>query len=215
VSLCVQVAYAAQMKECDEEGYAAHTKEYAALQKHIRGKGVLGYTEPLDGPYWWAQLVPSNGVAYLQRCAWRLWNDEPLPPPCAVDDDVLDEMAEDLVLQLGGTNEKGQSFEHLCFHPVDRGFWVPVDFESVVLVDKRYGGCLGSSVRLLKELEALAAALKLNLTTDHNDKAVWAARDNPGGRAKWQKYGIESFNCLRMYRACQKSLELGAAVRFS
>lgn len=216
MSVCVQVAYTAQMKVTDEEGYEHYKKWYLTLAEAARAEGVTGYQEPEGGPFWWAQLLPSDAVAYLQRCAWRLWRDKPLPPPGAVNDGVLADMTEYIVDQLGGTNKKGQSFEHLCFHPVDRGFWIPVDFESVLLVDKKFGGCLGSSVRLLKELEALAAALGLDLTTDHEDKAVWDARDNPGaGPAKWQKYGVESFNCLRLYRACQKSVELGAAVRFS
>jgi hypothetical protein len=216
MSVCVQVAFTAQMKDCDPDGFKYWKKRFADLAKVTKAKGVTGYKEPVDGEYWWAQLVPSDGVAYLQRAAWCLWRNKPLPKPGTIDDGILRNMAEYLADWYGSTNKKGQSFEHLCFHPADRGFWIPVDFENVLLVEQKYEGCLGSSVRLLKELESLAEALSLDLTLDHDDKKIWAARDNPGkGKAKWQKYGIESFNCLRMYRACQKSIELGAAICFS
>jgi hypothetical protein len=196
-------------------------KQFNDLSKAAQAEGVNGYKEPSAGEYWWAQLVPSSGVAYLQRLAWELWRNKPLPAPGTNDEDsihdgILFDMAEHLADWIGGTNKKGQSFEHLCFHPPRRGYWIPVEFESVLLVGDKFDGCLGSSVRLLGELEALAGALKLDLTTDHEDKKMWAAATNPGpGKARWQKYGIESFNCLRMYRACQKSIELGAAIKLS
>ncbi len=218
MSVCVQVAYTAQMKVTDPDGFKRSKKRFAALEK--AAEGVTGYKEPVDGEYWWAQLLPSNGVAYLQRAAWYLWTNRKLPAPGTDDFDSiagdLDDMAERLVDKLGISNKKGQSFDHLCFHRVSEGYWLPVDFESVLIVSNEFDGCLGSSVRMLKELEWLADALDLDLTMNHDDKKVWAARDNPGkGKAKWQKYGIESFNCLRMYRACQKSIELGAAITFS
>jgi hypothetical protein len=208
------------LKECDAEGFEWAKKRFTELAKAAKAKGVTGYKEPLDGEYWSAQLVPGNGVEYLQRLAWELWRDKPLPKPGmdddSIDDEVLHDMAEHLIDWFGATNKKGQSFEHLCFHPTNRGYWIPVGMKRVLMVGKEFEGCLGSSVRLRQELAVIADALELDLTMTHDDKKLWHARDNPGkGRAKWQKYGVASFNCLRMYRACQKSVELGAAITFS
>lgn len=53
---------------------------------------------------------------------------------------------------------------HLICHSDFDGYFIPIDFE-LVLQDRELGGWLGSSIRLHKELEEIAAKLNLNLGT--------------------------------------------------
>jgi hypothetical protein len=216
MSSTLHVGYVAEMRVCDEEGFESSRKLFAKFRKALKAEKAPTYAEPEDGPHWWTEIHPSNGIAYLQRAAWTLWNNRPLPPVCTdgLDEDILDDMAERLVDKLGFKNKSGQNFDHLCFHHPRHGYWVPVDLPDVLILTNEFGGCVGSSVRLLKECEALAKAIGLPLDMDHNDKVLWHALDHPGeGGETWQRYGIESFNCLRLYCACRKSIELGAAIK--
>ena len=49
MSVCVQVAYTAQMKVCDPDGFKWSKKQYAKLAKAALAEGVTGWTEPEDG----------------------------------------------------------------------------------------------------------------------------------------------------------------------
>ncbi len=128
----------------------------------------------------------------------------------AMPNPLLDEVVEDAYY----TDPKGP-FQHLIFHNPRYGFWVRVDFPDVVMPDKEMGvgNFVGSSVRQSEECAILARLLELPLDYDPNDKRMWHTVDHPGaGPRRWQQYGLESFNLLRLYQACRKSLELGAAI---
>jgi hypothetical protein len=58
--------------------------------------------------------------------------------------------------------------------------------------------------------------LELPLHLDPQAEEVWQASESQGhGTLQWQRYGIESFVCLRLYEACEHSLDQQAAIVFS
>jgi hypothetical protein len=127
-----------------------------------------------------------------------------------MDNPLEDEVVEDVYSLL-----EVMSFPHLIMHNPVWGYWVPVDFGDVIFPDKKLGigNQLGSSVRLKAECEELAAVLRLPLDLDPEVEAVRQAMYHPGkSRTRWKKYAVESHNLLALYRACQKSISLGAAI---
>ena len=77
------------------------------------------------------------------------------------------------------------------------------------------GGMVGSSPRLLSECKRIAAALEIPSELDETSDALWEAADSQGeGTLKWERYGIESFSCVCLMRACMKSIEAKAGLVF-
>lgn len=77
------------------------------------------------------------------------------------------------------------------------------------------GGMLGSTPRLLAELERLAVELGVPDSLHSQSEELWEAADAQGeGEARWERYGIESYSCVVLREACRKSLESGAAIVF-
>jgi len=75
---------------------------------------------------------------------------------------------------------------------------------------------VGSSPRLLEECQRLASELKLPLDLDPEAREVYALVESQGmGDTTWKRYGMESFSCLRLYRAATHSIKTGAAVVFT
>jgi hypothetical protein len=92
---------------------------------------------------------------------------------------------------------------------------VPVDFGPVIVDEGVPGGYLGSSVRLLAETRRIASALGLPEDLDPDSDEVEAACDaNALDAEGWQRYGIESYACLRLIRAARHSVITGAAIAY-
>jgi hypothetical protein len=205
----------------DEKDWAEYQegfrRTFAAIRQVLRDGGVPDYEEPtLSGQSWSSQVWPSNGIAYLQRFAAYFPDpDETEEWPTPGDPKARLNPLHDEVVEDSYSLDQEGPFQHLIFHNPQYGFWVPVDFPDVVMPEEGMGvgNFIGSSVRLLEECERLAKLLELPLTMSPNDKCIWLVVDHPGkGRLPWQRYGIESFNLLRLYHGCRKSLELGAAL---
>lgn len=74
---------------------------------------------------------------------------------------------------------------------------------------------LGSTPRLLAELERLAGELGVPEHLHSQSEELWEAADSQGeGDTRWERYGIESYSCVVLRGACRKSLALGAAIVF-
>jgi hypothetical protein len=218
MGVVLHVGWLDEMRQCDSEGYRDAKKSFAAINKALRKEGVSEYEEPEDtnGRDWYFKLAPSNGLAFLQRLAAYCQDDEddmewPTPgDPERMGNPLEDEVVEDVYSLL-----EVMAFPHLIMHNPTWGYWVPVDFEEVIFPAKRLGigNLLGSSIRLKRECEQLATILRLPLDLDPDDKSVWDAIERRGkSRTRWKKYGVESHNLLALYRACQHSVELGAAI---
>ena len=74
---------------------------------------------------------------------------------------------------------------------------------------------LGSTFRLKQELEEIASWLNLNLFQHIESEKVMELIENHGnGNAKWERFGIESYSCLCLYRACEESIKYNCAITF-
>ena len=109
--------------------------------------------------------------------------------------------------------------DHLLIHSDAEGYYLPQDFESVIFTPESLempGEMVGSSQHLLAETRSIAQALELDLSMDPESDELREATEEQGeGEAKWQRYGVESFCCIRLHRAAQHSIRHGAAIVFT
>ncbi len=232
MGLAIEVGHLAFLRGEDEEGYEYVSKQLNAVNTALRAHNLPEHHEPTQlegGEPWGMDMMGYYGLHYLRRIAAHLAAGYKLPPPGddnAPKDSVLQKYYEDLDKKPGGFLSKvfGKSkpaemkFEHLINHDDSQGFYLPIDFERVIVPDPRLGvpgGLIGSSVRPLGECTSLAGALDLPIDLDPESKTVFSAADEQGvGGSKWERYGIESYTCLGLIRASELSIKYGAAIVF-
>ena len=78
------------------------------------------------------------------------------------------------------------------------------------------GGMIGSAVALQEECTGLAKALEIPDELDPEAPEVWEVASQQGypSASRWRMYGIETFTCLRLLRACEIALESRSAIVF-
>jgi hypothetical protein len=169
-----------------------------------------------------------SGLHHLRRIAAHAALGLPMPSP------VADGAAEDPVLKryyaevvkppnfvarlLRSQSGDSLCFQHLIVHSDAEGFYVPQDFLKIIFPAdslKIPGAMIGSVQRLQEECRALAGLLEIPEGLDiESDEVLEAAEDPASFTVRWQRYGVESFSCMRLLAACQSSLNTGAAVVF-
>jgi hypothetical protein len=228
MGLAVAIGSLAELLANDEEGAEFFREQMVRLSDFLASVGLSPHCEPETCDVFSCDMYGYSGIHYLRRIAAHLDLRGILPAPGGPDsskDEVMEEyyrLAEKsgpgFVGKLFGKKTRQRSFDHLLLHSDAEGYYLPQDFSSVLFPPERYQipGCMiGSSVRLNDECMRLAAALQLPLELDPEGKEVWEAIDSQGkGDSHWQRYGIESFVCIRLYTACQRSLKHGAAIVF-
>jgi hypothetical protein len=219
MSVSITVGWLDEMRRCDEDGFARYQAFFVDVAKMLSAKGLPGYVEPenLAGQGCGWQVFPPNGIAHLQRLAVYLWQKEKWPTPGTEDmgnpfaDEEIEFAYEDCYTDETGANSKGQRFNHLVCHSCRDGYWLPVDFDQVIVAA---GVQYGSSVRLLLELEDIAAMLQMPLDLDPRQREVenltrFGSRTS---ETPWQKYGIEAYSCVLLHHAATASIKLRAAI---
>ncbi|WP_282205202.1 hypothetical protein [Kitasatospora fiedleri] len=188
--------------------------ECAAIAAVLAADGLPGWREPESGPRFGERIWGYSGLHALRRLAAHLAAHGRLPEPSAdgeraTDDPVLRAAYEHV------PDERPGPFDHLIHHSDCEGYYAPVDFASVLADPELTGGLLGSSVRLLAELDALARALGLPDDLDPEAEEVTAAHEDPDPAAEgWRRYGTEAFVCLQLRLAARHSVENGAVLVF-
>lgn len=152
---------------------------FFSLNEVLREAGMSAHHEPLDleaTDIFEAQMWGYGGLHAVRRLAAYQACEGTLPPPAAYEDYADDPVVEQLNGELGRayyerrggrirrwlTSRRSQpKFEHLLWHSDCEGFYLPRDFEHVVLdyaqpQREGVGGMVGSSVRLLSECKELA-----------------------------------------------------------
>jgi hypothetical protein len=149
--------------------------------------------------------MPYSFIHYLRRFAVRLRLD-PSWTPTPIDDPDEDEVYRSFFEDYFDTPELSTS--HLVCHSDSEGFYVPIDFEEVIFDTNLPGRLLGSSVRLLDELRALAVPLGVRFDGDRPDLVDREIEEDvPYFRE------LESWLCL--YEAARLSVALKSAIVFS
>jgi hypothetical protein len=228
MGLAVEVGYLADMLANDEEGAHFFRETMARLNDYLSSVGLPTHQEPERCDVFSCDMYGYSGIHYLRRIAAHLDLRGKLPSPGGQDaskDEVMQEyydlatqQAPGLFGRLFRRAPRARTFDHLLLHSDAEGYYLPQDFSSVLFPPERFqipGGMIGSSARLRHECESLAGALQLPLDLEPESEEVWQPSDSQGqGELQWQRYGIESFVCLRLYRACHRSLQQQAAIVF-
>ena len=78
------------------------------------------------------------------------------------------------------------------------------------------GEMIGSAVALREECALGRQRLWIPDGLDPEDREVWECASQQGypSATRWREYGIETFTCLRLLRACEIALDSGCAIVF-
>ncbi len=223
LALCVGVP--SEIRESDAEYVAYFEEQVEAINGVLESFGLPPHREPFDVAderTFECEMYGYSGLHYLRRLAAHLALGKELPPPGddgAASDPVLSDYYRIFDASFARGQATGIPFQHLIVHGDAEGYYLPVEFEDVIIPDASLeiaGGMLGSSHALLRECRELAQALELPEELSVEDERLWLAADTQGeGETKWERYGVESFTCLQLIRACEASVETGAAVVFA
>ena len=231
MGLALEVGILVSLRGSDEEGLASYRGQFDAVNRALRAAGLGPHREPegaVAGLPWSADMAWYSGLHTLRRIAAHLWAGEGVPPPGSAGD-TADALSEAYYRRggvapvpllgrlLGGGGPRGPRFDHLMLHSDAEGYYLPLDFEKVVVPAASLqvaGGMIGSSPRLLRECEVLAEALGIPATVTADDEEVALAMEARGQGAGWRRHGVETFCCLRLLEASRISVATGAALVF-
>lgn len=221
------------MDDPDDEAMSEFRADVESVNRALVDSALKPWDEPQvnDGDGVDFELFGFTGVHALRRIAAHLELTGAIPQPDEDDDDAADDPGLQAVYDRGprhwvtptptgpdltGTPEDADdAFDHLIHHSDADGVYVPVDFRPVVMDERAYGGYIGSSHRLLDECLRVAVALQIPLDLDPDSDEVWDAADGTLEGAKgWQRYGVETYTCLRLIDAARRSIATGAAIFF-
>jgi hypothetical protein len=179
----------------------------------LAGTGPWDEPELNERDVTWFEMWGYSGLHTVRRLAVHLAENASLPDPLESRDAADDPLLRKAYADLPG--DPAGPFTHLIHHSDCEGYYVPADFEQVIVDERLTGGYLGSSVRLLTETRSIAAALNLPEDLDPDSDEIIEAADagTPAGEG-WQRYGIESCVCLRLIHAAKHSIKTGAAIAF-
>jgi hypothetical protein len=228
MGLSIEVGYLAGLLENDEEGAESFRDDMASLNEYLASVRLPVHNEPERCEGFSCDMYGYSGIHYLRRIAAHLELRRVLPPPGGEDvskdkvveeyNSLIDQRSTWLIGKMFRRSPKSRGFDHLQFHSDAEGYYLPQDFASVLFPPEKFkipGEMIGSSVRLREECRRLATALQLPLDLDHEAEEVWEATESQGdANVTWKRYGIESFTCLRLYKACEHSIKWQAAIVF-
>lgn len=228
MGLALEVGMLANLSKTDPQCVKWWQDNMGRLNTFLPSVNLQPHNEPTRCEVYCCEMYGYSGLHYLRRIAAHLALRSKLPPPGTDDaskDPVLEEYFETLgkgkpgfLARIMGKTPQSGMFDHLILHSDAEGYYLPQAFESVLFPPQTLkipGGMVGSSHRLREECERLAKELQLPLDLDPEEDTVWEAAHSQGkGETQWQRYGVESFTCLRLYQAAARSLESGAAIVF-
>lgn len=230
MGLGITVGMLSDMAKDDPEGAEEFSAQMDQINEFLASISVKPHTENKNCPVLGLDMYGYSGLHYLRRLAAHLAFTNKMPEPgdkTAADDPhiakynhLLDRKSPSFWGKLfGKPMTPFFRFDHLMWHSDAEGYYLPVEFEKVLFPPDNFdiagGGMIGSSFKLMEELTQLAKHLELPLDLDPESEEIWDAPERQGsGSLKWQKYGVESFSCLRLYYAAKHSIEHSCAMVF-
>jgi hypothetical protein len=154
-----------------EEARAYYASEFEALNEILHSNGLSRHVEPIDEMEWneafSCDLLSHSGIHYLRRIAAHRALGNPTPGP----GDPQTYYDATLFQEYFNRFEAGENlhYQHLIMHSDAGGYYVPIDFERVIVTPTlpSSGGWVGSTQRLQAECVELAAALNMPVTMHH------------------------------------------------
>ena len=214
MGLAICVGILADLIENDPESVEHFEADFAAANRKLAEAGLPPHVEPRTLPPLESRApldgLPYSFIHYLRRAyAHRVttpgWIATPLPEDT---DPTEDETLEDVA----------NMFEsHLLCHSDAEGFYLPVDFDEVILAGEDEtdlpGGMLGSSYRLLEELVLVAPALGITLSDGELSDEEAARLGDSMGEDEGLYREIESW--LLLYESARLSIAHKTAIVFT
>lgn len=242
MGLALEVGMLADLIVHDEEGAQWFREDLAKLDGVLQRAGLAAHVEPADSAVHSASTYGYSGLHYLRRCAAHLQYNGRLPPPLAPDEQAMHDprytqYSAEFVDENDGA-EPGtfakpspRLFDHLIMHSDAEGFYVPQDFERVIIADDESYGWIGSSHTLRRECARLAAALELpndllaNYESERLSVAIQEAqgavrkgwslfKPKPEPRAQWEQHPIAAMLCAKLHGFAEHSIRTGALLVF-
>ena len=222
LALCVGVP--SEIRESDPEYVAYFEQQVEAINGVLESFGLPAHREPFDlgdERTFECEMYGYSGLHYLRRVAAHLALGKDLPPPGdteAAKDPVLHDYYKIFDASFAQGKSSEMPFQHLIVHSDAEGYYLPVEFEDVLIPDASLeiaGGMIGSSQVLLRECRELAQALEIpeGLSVEELSDEELEGREE--SETKWERYGVETHTCLALIRACETSVAAGAAVVFA
>ena len=241
MGLALSVGFMQELRENDPETYEDYRGYFEHLNRALLVEGLPSHREPDEvAPEHRISfdMFGYSGLHYLRRIAAHKTFAGVLPPPGD------DQSSEDALLQRyyretnikwsrtparpfrrlavllrnGSLTTHPLRFDHLIDHSDCEAFYLPIHFGKVFAARLAPEGVwqqIGSSYKLLEECKELTEFLGIPDGINPESDEMWEAPDNQGKGEGWKRYGIESFTCVRLMRACEASVASGAAVVFS
>lgn len=225
----------------DEEGAEWFEEDVARLNSVLALAGLAPHVEPRDTDSRGVGTYGYGGLHYLRQCAAHLQYTGKLPPTWRPDqpstDDPLyvrygEEFERENAEAVVGAFAKSSTrqFDHLIMHSDAEGFYVPQDFERVIIAGAESYGWIGSSFALARECEQIARALEIpkELCADGEDQEfgnaiVRASRvktsrlswfSKKPTAALWRNHPVASMLCAKLHNMATLSIKTGALLVF-
>ncbi|ANP45441.1 hypothetical protein ATE48_05680 [Candidatus Viadribacter manganicus] len=237
MGLAISVGMLADLLVNDEEGAEWFEEDIAKLNGVLATAGRSPHKEPRETDSIGIGAYGYTGLHHLRRCAAHLHYVGALPAPLKRDEDVtLDERYQTYGAEFESENagaEPGafarassRQFDHLIMHDDAEGFYVPQDFDRVLIAGDQAYGWVGSSYALMRECAKLADALQLPADLLANGegaafadaiKATAKGGWSLFGKGKpilWREHAIASMLCAKLHAAASHSIRTGSLVVF-
>lgn len=189
-----------------------------AINVALKAAGVKSHKEKLPLPRektWQAVIGSYRSLHFLRRFAAVLAVTGKIPDPLPKKKNPTETGDVDLYWNLRQADDVVFQFDHLMFHSDADGYYVPVDFPTVLKMPETDEG-FGSSVRLQQECETLAEHLEFPLPfdIDFDDDVLWKKMTKAAKDKVWSKYQTEAFVCAVLHTACERSIQNKAVIAF-
>lgn len=212
MGLAVDVGTLADALKNDPEDAELFHEEMAVINKALEENDIPPHVEPTKLPELISRCelisYPYAFLHYLRRFYARATDDPNwVPTPVREGEDPS---ADKIV------DKQSNLFEsHLLCHSDAEGYYLPIDFEDVVVDDDEEicGGLACSSYRLMEELVSIAPKLGIELSNGELSDAA-AKKINEESTTEDSPFWIEKIVWLSLFEAARLSIEHKTAIRF-
>jgi hypothetical protein len=213
MSLSIVIAPLAEVLQLDDEESIEYQREnLQRINTLLTAQGLPAHDEPEQAPPMLSRCgtdgFPYSWIHHLRRASayrtlYPTWNATPLTED--------QKPTSDPIL----TDADPDWLNHLISHSDAEGYYIPVDFKTVIFDDDLPGKALGSSQRLLHDLILVAPAIGIDLRNGILSDEHAQAIDNDIGSGIDTGLYRERGIWLGLYEAARISIAHKCAIAFA